>query len=465
VEEAASEHDDWITDSPPPALSINPAPKISFKRPVASPAEARPQVKPEVLAVSQHAAGDGARFSSVSGDGDDSALHIGLSAVLRLISHSEEFKLQYNALYLPVSTLEFKDYPKVVKQPKCIKEIAVSISSRRYDSCDAFLSDLMLISSNCEAFSRSRYIEYNEDLVFVAWGCFVEVSGCFFKHAPSAIEQLDLRRWSVQQRALFKIFALDYGKSDFKFRVDKSVPSYYKIVKKPICLAEVQMHAASSGSTVTSVTERMKLLCSNCQLFCASKPGAEYAHLLHKVNLFLAVLNELSGSTATSAQPPAAGLLRIKSAASASSGKPPLLPSSRDSVCPSDAVSSSATIATTPRDSLPSPAPSSNSIGYYVELLAERFPSFVPELKLVMDPLTYKAYKLKVRRPLSISMIRDSLQNGPYSIVQFAADVQAIGSNCISFWTAAGGQPQLVAEAHALMKQVAHHDLFCALLV
>ena len=76
----------------------------------------------------------------------------------------------------------------------------------------------------------------------------------------------------------------------------------------------------------------------------------------------------------------------------------------------------------------------------------------MPELKLVMDPMTYRAYKLKVKEPMSISQMRRKLQQGAYSSMQFLADVQIIGSNCILFWT--GVNPGLVQSAYALMKKV-----------
>jgi len=104
-------------------------------------------------------------------------------AALELISHSKDFKKDgmYWAFYHPVSTKEFKSYPKVVSHPKCLEDIVTAIRFNNYETCDAFLSDVMLISSNCEAFSRSGYISYNNDLVLIGWGLFREGNGLFFQ--------------------------------------------------------------------------------------------------------------------------------------------------------------------------------------------------------------------------------------------------------------------------------------------
>ena len=67
----------------------------------------------------------------------------------------------------------------------------------------------------------------------------------------------------------------------------------------------------------------------------------------------------------------------------------------------------------------------------------------------------FQMYTQKVKHPMSISVMRSKLHQGTYSSAQFLADVQAIGSNCITFWTGkAGPGPQLVAAAHVLMKKV-----------
>jgi hypothetical protein len=118
----------------------------------------------------------------------------------------------------------------------------------------------------------------------------------------------------------------------------------------------------------------------------------------------------------------------------------------------SDAVLSSSTFSSTPRTPLPPQSYPSGSLGYYVERLADEFPDFVPELKFAMIPATYKAYKQKVKQPMSLSQVRQKLQQGAYSSAQFLADVQTIGSNCILFWD--GIDAGLVNLAHAFMRKV-----------
>jgi hypothetical protein len=382
-----------------------------------------------------------------------------LQAVLQLMTQDKDFKRDYQAFYQPISAKDFKEYPKVIKNPKCIEDVIAGIRANRYDSCDSFLSDLMLISSNCETFSRSGYIPYNEILVHMGWALIVKVAGCFFKHFPAAMEQLDRRKWSGQQRALFKIFEIDYARSDFILRVNTSNVAYYKVVKKPICLAEVQMHAASTSGSPESVAERVKLLCSNCRMFCSSPHGADFANdLLPQVDAILDALTILDrvgsdrASTSFTPSPAAPALFRIKSGAvSTTISKAPVPSIPSNSAASGSAAPSPATFASTPRTTLSAPA-EPGSVGYYVDQLAAKFPGFVPELKLIMDDATYRLYKQKIKEPMSISNIRAKLQQGAYSSMQLLADVQAIGSNCIAFWS--GRDQQLVADAHALMKQV-----------
>jgi hypothetical protein len=329
----------------------------------------------------------------------------------------------------------------------------------------------MLISSNCEAFSRSGYISYNNDLVLIGWGLFVRVTGCFFNKSPSAVALLDSRQWSVQQRALFKINALDFKEQSFIFRVDAgSFPQYYKLVRKPMSLSEVAMHAASAGSSVDSVVEKVKLMCSNCRLFCSSAHGSEFSYLLPKVDMFLEAVGSLgrvastptfspaptptaptpTAPTPTAATPaaitPAApsGMFRIRSSASASIvGKSPAASTA------SDSVRSTATFGSASRAVISEPAA---SLSFYLEQLAELFPNFVPEVKQIMDPASYKIYKQTVKQPMSLSAMRSKIKDGAYSSMQFLADVQMIGSNCVSFWT--GHNDGLVAEAYAFMQKV-----------
>lgn len=375
----------------------------------------------------------------------------------------------YWAFYHPVSTKEFKSYPKVVSDPKCLEDIVTAIRSNNYETCDAFLSDVMLISSNCEAFSRSGYISYNNDLVLIGWGLFVRVTGCFFNKSPSAIALLDSRQWSVQQRALFKIHALDFKEQSFIFRVDAGgFPQYYKLVKKPMSLSEVQMHAASSGSSVDSVVEKVRLMCSNCRLFCSSAHGAEFSYLLPKVDMFLEAVGSLGRPASTptfspaptptapspAATTPAApsGMFRIRSSGSASAsivGKSPPASAVSDAVRSSDAAASTATFGAASRAVISEPTA---SLSYYLEQLAELFPNFVPEVKQIMDAASYKIYKQTVKQPMSISTMRSKIKDGAYSSMQFLADVQLIGSNCVSFWT--GHNDGLVAEAYAFMQKV-----------
>jgi hypothetical protein len=372
------------------------------------------------------------------------------------MTQSKEFKRDYQAFYQPISSKDFKEYPKVVKNPKCVEEVIASIKADRYDSCDSFLSDLMLISSNCELFSRSGYISYNEVLVHMGWALIVKTTGCFFKHFPAAIEQLDRQKWSMQQRALFKIYAIDYDKANFILRVNKSNIAYYNVVKKPICLSEIQMHASSASSSPDSVAEKVKLLCNNCRMFCSSVHGAEFAHdLLPQVDAILDALAILQHTgpdrayNSSVSSPAAPAVFRIKSGAVSKVIARSSAPSLANDAAPTSSISQSpATFASAPR----APLCASGSIGYYVEQLAVKFPGFVPELKLIMDENTYRLYKQKIKEPMSISNMRAKLQQGSYTSMQFLADVQAIGSNCIAFWS--GKDQQLVADAHALMKQV-----------
>jgi hypothetical protein len=378
------------------------------------------------------------------------SVNFALQAVLHLMTKSNHLKTEtFAAFDQPVSLKEFKDYSKVVKRPKCIQDIVASIRANVYNSCDDFLSDVMLISSNCEAFSRSIYFKYDEDLVLAGWGLFVKVSGCFFKQYPAAIDLLDTKTWSVQQRALFKIHALDFEHSDFIFRVDKALASYYRVVKKPVCLSEIQMHAASAAASVASVAEKVLLMCSNCRLFCGTPHGAEYASLLPKVDKILEMWGGLGCALSVAPSPV---VFRIKSSGSSSfTGRSPLSLAS-DVVKSSDAVLSSSTFSSTPRTPLPPQNHPSGSLGYYVERLADEFPDFVPDLKYAMIPATYRAYKQKVKQPMSLSQVRQKLQQGAYSSAQFLADVQTIGSNCILFWD--GIDAGLVNLAHAFMRKV-----------
>jgi hypothetical protein len=373
-----------------------------------------------------------------------------------MITVSKDLDMEtYRAFFEPVSLQEFKDYLKVVRQPKCIKDIIAGIRGNKYESIDAFISEVMLISSNCEAFSRSSFYKYDDDLVLTGWALFVKIAACFFKRCPSAIDGLDGKKWSVQQRALFKMYTLDFDQYllPFIFRVDRSLTAYYKLVKKPICLSEVQMHAASAASSTTSVSEKVKLLCSNCRLFCSSPQGSQYEYYLPKVDKILGVWGSVGCAASTPAAPatPAVtatpGVFRIKSGGSScAADRAPSQAS--DSVISSDALPSTATYSSTPRVVSHPPG----SVGDYVERLAAEFPDFVPDLKEVMTPATYKAYRKLVEQPMSISQMRHKLQRGPYSSEQFVADVQLIGSNCITFWT--GRDHTLVLAAHALMKKV-----------
>ncbi len=375
------------------------------------------------------------------------------------MTQNKDFKRDYQAFYQPISAQVFKEYPKVIKNPKCIEDVIASIKANRYDNCDSFLSDLMLISSNCETFSRSGHIPFNEVLVQMGWALIVKVAGCFFRHFPAALEQLDRRKWSVQQRALFKIYEIDYDRSDFILRVNTSNTAYYKVVKKPICLSEVQMHAASAGSSPDSVAEKVRLLCSNCKMFCSSAHGAGFGdELLPLVDAILDALAILEHggpvrtSTPSAVSPAAPAVFRIKSGAvSTVIGRAPAQSLASDAPVSSNVTQSPATFASA-RTPLAAPADSQGSIGYYVEQLAEKFPGFVPELKLIMDETTYRLYKQKIKEPMSISNMRTKVRQGAYSSMQFLADVQAIGSNCVAFWS--GRDHQLVADAHALMKQV-----------
>jgi hypothetical protein len=383
-----------------------------------------------------------------------------MQAVLHLITVSKDLDMEtYRAFLEPVSLQDFKDYLKVVRQPKCIKDIVAGIRGNKYESVDAFISDVMLISSNCEAFSRSSFYKYDENLVLTGWALFVKVAACFFKRCPSAIDGLDGRKWSVQQLALFKMYTLDFDEYllPFIFRVDRGLTAYYKLVKKPICLSEVQMHAASAASSITSVSEKVKLMCSNCRLFCGSPQGSEYEYYLPKVDKILGVWGSVgcSASTPAASATPAItvtpavtpGVFRIKSGGS-SCAADKVQSQASDSVISSDALPSTATFNSTPRFVSYPPG----SVGDYVERLAAEFPDFVPDVKEVMKPATYKAYRKMVEQPMSISQMRHKLQRGPYSSEQFLADVQLIGCNCITFWT--GQDHSLVLAAHALMKKV-----------
>jgi hypothetical protein len=376
---------------------------------------------------------------------------------------SKDFKRDYDVFYKPVSAKDFKEYPKVIKNPKCIEDVIAGIRANRYDSCDAFLSDIMLISSNCETFVRSGHIVYNEELVVVGWALIVKVSGCFFKHFPAGIAQLNPRKWSAHQRALFKVYEIDYDTSDFILRVNTSNTAYYKVVKKPICLAEVQMHAASANSSADSVAERVKLLCSNCRMFCSISRGTDLDDLLLKVNRISAAFTNILELAAPAPAAPASAaaptgatptIFRIKSAASsAATAKSPALSSpAGTSPASSTAAHTPATFSSPPRAPPPAPAQPPGSVGYYVEQLAVKFPGFVPDVKLIMPESTYKKYRQIVKVPMSVSSMRAKLQQGAYSGMQFLEDVQTIGTNCITFWT--GIDQQLVGDAHAFMKQV-----------
>jgi hypothetical protein len=455
----------WVEDSPPPPVIS----KFVIKRPVMSPAASTPATPAKTHNTPVSSSGEDVVLRQRSYSAVGSALQDGLQArafspqiavppsvnfavqaVLHLMTKSNHLKTEtFAAFDQPVSLKEFKDYSKVVKRPKCIQDIVASIRANVYNSCDDFLRDVMLISSNCEAFSRSSYFKYDEDLVLAGWGLFVKVSGCFFKHYPSAIDALDTKTWSVQQRALFKIHALDFDHSDFIFRVDRGNAAYCKVVKQPICLSEIQMHTACAAASVASVAEKVLLMCSNCRLFCGSPHGAEYASLLPKVDRILEVWGGLGCSLAVAPSPV---VFRIKSSASSSlAGRSPMSLAS-DAVKSSDAVLSSSTFSSTPRTPLPPQSHPSGSLGYYVERLADEFPDFVPELKFAMIPATYRTYKQKVKQPMSLSQVRQKLQQGPYSSAQFLADVQTIGSNCILFWD--GIDAGLVNLAHAFMRKV-----------